>query len=100
MSEPNGCAPAPRYQVDPVVSCGEEEDGAILYNPDEDDTAVVNLTGRALWAYLEAPHTVNEMADYLVQSYRRVAIEQATEDATAFVRALVPGFLREVDGHA
>ena len=42
-----------RYQVNPVVSCGDEEDGAILYNPDTDDSSVVNLSGRELWNFLK-----------------------------------------------
>jgi hypothetical protein len=89
-----------RYQVDPVVSCGDEADGAVLYNPDLDDTAMINLSGRALWAFLQAPRTLDEMAAYLVQRYRDVTIERATADAAVFVRALVPNFLLEVAGDA
>ena len=106
MSESNerplssGCSLPPRYQANPVVSCGVEVDGAVLYDPDADDTAMVNLSGRALWAYLETPHTLDEMADFLVQSYRDVTVEQAAEDAAEFVQALVSGFLLEADGHA
>jgi hypothetical protein len=100
MSESEVWALETRYRADPVVSCGDEEDGAVLYNPDEDDTAMVNLSGRALWGYLETPRTVGEMAAYLVQTYRGVTLEQALEDAEAFVRALVPGFLLEVKGRA
>lgn len=86
-----------RYQANPVVSCGDEEDGAVLFNPDTDDTAIVNLTGRALWAFLETPRTVDEMAAYLVQTYRGVQVEQAAEDAAQFVQSLSPDFLLEVD---
>ena len=86
-----------RYQVNPVVSCGDEEDGAVLFNPDTDDTAIVNLTGRALWAFLETPRTVDEMAAHLVQTYRDVQAEQAAQDADQFVQSLRPDFLLEVD---
>jgi hypothetical protein len=86
-----------RYQANPVVSCGDEEDGAVLFNPDADDTAIVNLTGRALWGFLEMPRTVDEMAAYLVQTYRGVQAEQAAEDADQFVQSLLSDFLLEVD---
>jgi hypothetical protein len=86
-----------RYQANPVVSCGDEEDGAVLFNPDTDDTAIVNLTGRALWAFLETPRTVDEMAAHLVQTYRGVQAEQAAQDADQFVQSLRPDFLLEVD---
>ena len=83
-----------RYETNPVVSCGDEDDGAVLFNPDTNDTALVNLTGRALWAFLEkAPRTVDEMAAHLVKTYNGVSARQAAEDATQFVQALGPDFL-------
>ena len=100
MSEITGCPLSTRYQAQPVVSCGDEEDGAVLYNPDADETAVVNLSGRDLWAFLETPRTVDEMAAYLVSSYSDVTLEQASEDATAFVESLLPDFLLEVGERA
>jgi hypothetical protein len=90
------CASSACYQADPVVSCGEEEDGAILYNPDADDTTVLNPSGLALWAYLESPRTVEEMAAYLAATYCDVAIERATEDAVRFVEELGPDFVIHV----
>lgn len=89
--------PLKRYIANPVVSCGDEEDGAVLFNADVDDTAIVNLTGRALWAFLETPRTVDEMAAHLVETYRDVTAEQAAEDADQFVQSLRPDFLLEVD---
>lgn len=85
-----------RYMAVPDVSCGDEEDGAVLYNPDTDDTAVINPTGRVLWAYLETPRTVDELAAHLVASFRDVSVEQAAEDAARFVEDLTPGFVAEV----
>ena len=85
------------YQVNPVVSCGDEEDGAILYNPDTDDSSVVNLSGRELWDFLKTPRTVTEIVEHLLQSYSNVSVEQATEDAELFVEALAPDFLLETN---
>jgi hypothetical protein len=86
-----------RYTANPMVSCGDEEDGAFLFNPDTDDTAIVNLSGRALWALLaDSPRTVDEMAAHLVAAYRDVSTEQAAEDAAQFVQALAPDFVLEI----
>ena len=89
---------AQRYQANPDVSCGDEDDGAVLYNPDTDDTVVINLSGRLLWAYLAEPRTVEELAAHLVNSYSGVQAEAAAEDATRFVADLTPDFLLEVEG--
>ena len=83
------------YQANPDVSCGEEVDGAVLYNPDTDGTVILNPAGRALWAFMAAPRTVEQMAALLAATYRDVTSAQATEDVTRFVRSLTPDFLRE-----
>jgi hypothetical protein len=85
------------YQVNPVVSCGEEADGAVLFNPDINSTTVINLSGLLLWSYMAQPHTIKEIAELLIESYDGVDIDQATEDALAFVETLCFDFLIEVD---
>ncbi|MFC2023192.1 PqqD family peptide modification chaperone [Chloroflexota bacterium] len=87
-----------RYKTNPMVSCGEEDDGAVLFNPDTDDTALVNLTGRTLWAFLEdTPRSLDEMAAHLVETYKGVSAGQATEDSAQFVQALMPDYVTEID---
>ena len=86
-----------RYLANPVVSCGEEEDGAILYNPDLDLTSVVNLTGLDIWDFLQAPHGTKEIVDHLLQNYSGVSVKQVTEDIKLFVETLVPDFLLEIN---
>ncbi|MBN1272509.1 MAG: PqqD family peptide modification chaperone [Candidatus Aminicenantes bacterium] len=82
-----------RYQVNSVVSCGEEKDGAVLFNPDTNDTAVINISGRLLWHFLETPHSIKEMSLYLTEKFDDVSLEQATEDVTQFVQNLLSDFL-------
>lgn len=89
-----------RYMTNPTASCGDEHDGAVLFNPDTDDTIIVNLTGRALWAFLETPRTIDEMVTYLVETYRDVSAEQAANDVTRFVQSLAPDFLLETNDDA
>lgn len=89
MSEPR------RFRANPDVSCGVEEDGALLYDPDTDVGTVVNPSGRALWAFLETPRTLDEMAAHLVATYSDVTPEVALRDATRFVESLMPDFVRD-----
>jgi hypothetical protein len=84
-----------RYRVNPIVSCGDEEDGAILYNPDIDISSMINLSGRELWSFLEAPHTLAEVAGHLCRSYNNVTVDQAAKDAALFIKTLTPDFLLE-----
>ena len=68
----------------------------MLYNPDTDETSMVNLTGRELWFFLQTARTAEEIAGHLVQNYRNVSIVQAAEDAQQFIESLVPDFLLEI----
>jgi hypothetical protein len=89
---------AKRYQVDPVVSCRDEgADGAILFNPDTDATAVLNPTGRDLWGLLAEPRTAADLAAHLTATYDGVTPEQAAEDVAAFLQQLGSGFLVETE---
>ena len=66
------------FRANDVVSCVDEgEDGAMLYNPDKDDTVLLNPTGRAVWTMLEAPKTLDQLARALVESWPELALEQA-----------------------
>ena len=86
-----------RYRANPVVSCGAEEDGAVLYNPDIDATSVVNLTGRELWSFLQTARTEGEIVNHLLQNFRDVSVEQASEDTQRFIESMAPDFLLEQD---
>lgn len=86
----------PRYQANPEVSCGDEPDGAVLFNPDSNSTTVINPSGRRLWSFLEQARTIDEIAAFLVESYDGVEIAPATRDATEFIGALTPDFVIEV----
>jgi hypothetical protein len=82
------------YRANEVVSCVDEgEDGAMLYNPDKDDTVLLNPSGRIVWTLLSAVRTLDEIAAYLVAAYPDVPSEQALKDAELFIQSLVPDFV-------
>ncbi len=89
------------YRVNEVVSCADEdEDGAMLYNPDKDETVLLNPTGRSIWALLGAPRTLDEVADHLTATYPGVTSEQALQDADKFIQSLLPDFVLSEGGDA
>jgi len=82
------------YRANEVVSCVDEgEDGAMLYNPDKDDTVILNASGRTIWTLLSAPRTLDEIAGSLVAAYPYITQEQARKDAEQFLQSLVPNFV-------
>lgn len=82
------------YRANEVVSCVDEgEDGALLYNPDKDDSVLLNTSGRGIWALLASPRTLDEIAGHLAAAYPCVTREQAAQDAETFVRSLAPDFI-------
>jgi len=83
-----------RYVSNPVVSCGDEgDDGAILFNPDTDDTIVINQTGKSVWQFLQAPSTSGEVATHLETKYDIDAEHRPAEEVEAFLETLSPGFV-------
>jgi hypothetical protein len=82
------------YRANEVVSCvDEEEDGAMLYNPDTDDTVLLNPSGRIIWALLSAPRTIDEIAAHLATAYPDVPRTRVLRDAELFIQSLVPDFV-------
>lgn len=83
-----------QFQANPDVSCADEgEEGALLYNPDKDDSIILNRTGRDLWAFLAAPHCLEEVVQHLTGAFPGLTSEQAQQDATKFVESLTPDFI-------
>lgn len=84
-----------RFLANPVVSCADEKDGSVLFNPDTDDMAVINPTGRLIWDFIPTAKGIDEIAVHLVESYPDLESAQAAEDAQAFVDQLLGDFVLE-----
>ena len=87
--------------INPDVSFRQEdEDGAILFNPDTDGLKVVNPTGIVIWRFLAQPHTQAEVIAHLLEAFDGAPESQVAGDAEAFIKDLVQGgfigSLREV----
>ena len=66
-------------------------DGALPYNPDTDNIALINETGWMIWSFMTKPQTADEIAAYLVTN-----TEGATDvrtDIETFIESLLPDFV-------
>ena len=87
----------PSYRANPVVSYKDEGDeGAVLYNPDNDKVVIVNAVGAKTWLYLVEPRTIGDIATMLVETYSGVDVKQGQEDAEKFIANFDEGFLNEI----
>jgi len=87
-----------RITANPVVSCRVEGDeGALLFNPDTDNTLLINPTGVMLWNFISQPRTVDEILAYIRESFSNSPDHASLrKDVITFVTDLVPDFISEV----
>jgi hypothetical protein len=82
------------YRANPVVSCRDEgEDGALLYNPDRDEAALINPTGRIVWDIIALPHAFEEISDQLVRKLNISDRSAVAKDIEEFLQTLQPDFI-------
>jgi len=87
-----------KIAANPVVSCRiEGDDGALLFNPDTDNTLLINPTGIFIWNFISQPRTIEEIVEYITRSYSsspdRASVQK---DVESFVTDLAPDFVSEV----
>jgi hypothetical protein len=87
-----------KYKANPVVSCREEQEGSILFNPDTDDMQVINPSGRVIWDCIGTPRSVEEIMAYLAEVYEDMPAEQAAEDVQAFLERLLGDYVLQEGG--
>ena len=85
-----------------TVSCRiEGEDGALLFNPDTDNTLLINPVGLSVWTFLAQPRTVDDIVSYLTTLFSDNPDHSVVkQDVETFIRELVPDFVSEVDADA
>ena len=83
-----------KYRINPVVSFKDEGDeGAVLYNPDIDESIILNPVGSFIWRYLEEPRASDEIISMLTENYSSVNNEQAKVDLEDFIKILEGDFI-------
>ncbi|MGZ4848989.1 MAG: PqqD family peptide modification chaperone [Halobacteriota archaeon] len=79
----------------------EGENGALLFNPDTDNTLLVNPTGLSVWMFLAQPHTIDDIVAYLTTLFSdNPDPPTIKQDIEAFLYELAPDFISEVGSDA
>lgn len=88
----------PEYTINPdVVLREEDQDGALLFNPDTNDVKVINNTGIFIWKSCQEPKTIDKIISELKDSFDQVPEDEIEEDAKTFLEELVnAGFIGRV----
>jgi len=88
-----------RYCINYEVCCRvEEPEGAVLFNPINDNVRIINPTGLVIWQALDAfPRKKGELVEYILMKYTDAAVDQVIQDVNEFVDELnAVGFIGEV----
>ena len=75
-----------KYMQNPVVNLREEdEDGALLFNPDSNRIQLLNNTGFFIWKFCSEGRTLSDISEAVRQEYSDVPKEQLNEDVKQFL---------------
>jgi methyltransferase-like protein len=76
------------YKCNSSIVLREEDDEALLFNPDNSDIVVLNSTGRFIWAYCDGKNTKKEILDKMLEEFS-VSAEEAEKDLDSFLASLL-----------
>ncbi|PWR71744.1 hypothetical protein ACKUB1_16025 [Methanospirillum stamsii] len=87
------------YMNNPVVSCRKDKsDLAFLFNPDIDKELPINGTGILIWDFLNEPHNIIDISQYLQTIFSDCPSDDAIlSDINQFISNISHDFLIEVD---
>ena len=78
------------YIVNPDVVLREEDsDGALLFNPDNNDVKVINNTGLCIWRACDNASSMSEIIAVVKTEFDDVPEEDIENDTKEFVDALI-----------
>ena len=81
-----------------VVLHEEDEDGALVFNPDNDQVKVLNRTGFFIWNLCDGRHDLESMLFALENSYRGTDDHQVSQQVASFIDEMVTsGFIGTVE---
>ena len=81
-----------------VVLREEDQDGALLFNPDTNRVEVLNSTGLFVWQQFGAAHTLDEILVEVKKAFDEVPENLVAEDVQKFIDGmLASGFIGKVE---
>jgi hypothetical protein len=82
-----------------VVLREEDQDGALLFNPDTNRVEVLNSTGLFIWKQCADARTLEEIVAGVKKAFDDVPESQVAEDVQKFIEGmLASGFIGKVEG--
>jgi hypothetical protein len=88
-----------KYMTNPdVVLREEDEDGALIYNPDTDQIKVINPTGLFIWQQCDGSKNLTGIVSAMQESYDEVPGDEVSEQVEKFIDDMVKtGFIGTVE---
>ena len=81
-----------------VVLHEEDEDGALVFNPDNDQVKVLNRTGFFIWNLCDGKHEMDGMIIALINSFDGTTDHQVSRQVASFIDEMVKsGFIGTVE---
>jgi hypothetical protein len=94
----DGAALSRGVVINPDVSCRiEDEEHALLFNPDTDNSVLIDRTGLLIWKYIDKPRSIADITTYLRTSFSGCPVpETLRQDVEAYLHDLIPEFAEEL----
>ncbi len=88
-----------RVERNPDVSCRiEDDEHALLYNPDTDNSILIDDSGLLIWNYIEESRTVAEIMTFMTGCYSDCPeADVLQKDVVLYIRNLIPEFALEIN---
>ena len=76
----------------------EDDEGALIYNPDTDQIKVINPTGLFIWQQCDGTKDMGGIVSAVKESYEEVPPDQVEEQVEIFIEDMVKtGFIGTVE---
>ena len=80
-----------------VVLHEEDEDGALVFNPDNDNIRVLNQTGRFIWSRCDGKHSISQIVEAVQNGFSDAPGERLPGEVEGFLKELCEaGFVKRV----
>jgi hypothetical protein len=80
-----------------VVLREEDEDGALLFNPDTNQVKVINNTALYIWKLCGSSCSLTELVANLKEAFDEVPADQVEKDVQSFIADMIEsGFIGKV----
>jgi hypothetical protein len=88
-----------KYMTNPdVVLREEDEDGALIFNPDTNQIKVINPTGLFIWQQCDGSKDLSGIVSAMKESYDEVPEDEVSEQVEKFIDDMVKtGFIGTVE---